>query len=210
MHDYSHPKTTLPFCHEWQRVSHWEVIISFSLEKLASSSLSSSSSIEPLSASSSSEASRKEEGDGDAVKPPMRACRHVIRLTRVFTWYNSIVSVSRQASMRSSCTMTASSVTPPLKEKGAEVDGMEGAGGVVILVHGCFSRSWASLRRTDATLMAPMTVKRRASRIETEKWKMIRVIVEGKLITSHRISINIDERENEVRRKVYRVVLNEG
>ena len=58
-----------------------------------------------------------------------------------------------------SCTMTASSVTPPLVEEEEEVDGMEGAGGVVVSVCGRFGRSWASLRQTDAALMAPMTVK---------------------------------------------------
>jgi len=57
------------------------------------------------------------------------------------------------------CAMTASSVTPPLVEEGEEVDGIEGAGGVVISVYGRFGRSWASLRRTDAVLMAPMTMK---------------------------------------------------
>ena len=31
-------KTTSPFCHEWLRVSHWEVVISSSLEELATSS----------------------------------------------------------------------------------------------------------------------------------------------------------------------------
>jgi len=41
--------------------------------------------------------------------------------------------------------MTASSVTPPFEEKGAEVEGMEGVGGVVVSVHGRFGRSWVSL-----------------------------------------------------------------
>ena len=55
--------------------------------------------------------------------------------------------------------MTALSITPPLEEEGAEVDGMEGAGGVAISVHGSFNRSWASLRQIDASLMTPMTEK---------------------------------------------------
>ena len=62
------PKTIPPFCHEWQRASHGEVVISSSPEELASSSLSSSStssSPKPLSSSSTSEAY----GDRDAVKP---------------------------------------------------------------------------------------------------------------------------------------------
>ena len=42
----------------------------------------------------------------------------------------------------------------------SEVKGMKGARGVVvILVCGCFDQSGASLCRTDAALMAPMTVK---------------------------------------------------
>ena len=65
--------------------------------------------------------------------------------------------------MRSSCAMIASSVTPPLKEEEEEEEeeeeGAEGAGGVVVLVHGCFSRSWASLRRTVTALMAHITMK---------------------------------------------------
>ena len=40
--------------------------------------------------------------------------------------------------MRSSCAMTASSVTSLLEEEEAKVDGMEGAGGVVVSVCGCF------------------------------------------------------------------------
>ena len=62
--------------------------------------------------------------------------------------------------MRSSFAMIASSVTPPLKEEEEEEEeGAEGAGGVVVLVHGCFSRSWASLRRTVTALMAHITMK---------------------------------------------------
>ena len=54
--------------------------------------------------------------------------------------------------------MMASRVTP-LAEEGAKVDGAEEAGGVTVSVHGYFGRSWASLRLTDALLMAPMMVK---------------------------------------------------
>ena len=50
----------------------------------------------------------------------------------------------------------ASRVTPPLEEEGAKVEGMVEAGGSVISVHGHFGRIWASLRRTEAALMAPM------------------------------------------------------
>ena len=63
--------------------------------------------------------------------------------------------------MCSSCAMTASSVTPPLKEEEEEEEeeGAEGAGGVAVLVHGCFSRSWASLHHIVTALMAHITVK---------------------------------------------------
>ena len=138
-------KTTLLFCHSWQMVSHWEAVIS-----------SSSSSPEPSSSSLSSKAYGDGEGDGNAMKPSIRACCHAIQLTRVFTWYNSVASVSRRASMCSSCAITASSVTPPLKE---EEEGAKGARGVAVLVRGCFGWSWASLYRTITTLMAHITVK---------------------------------------------------
>ena len=46
-------KTTPPFCHEWQRVNHWEGVISSSYSELeASSSSSSLPSVEELSADS--------------------------------------------------------------------------------------------------------------------------------------------------------------
>ena len=69
--------------------------------------------------------------------------------------------------MRSSCAMTTFSVTPPLKEEEEkeeeeeeeEEERAEGVGGVTVLIHGCFSRSWASLRRTVTALMAHITVK---------------------------------------------------
>ena len=68
--------------------------------------------------------------------------------------------------MGSSCAMTTSSVTPPLKEEEEkeeeeeeEEEGAEGAGGVTVLIHGCFNRSWASLHRTVTALMAHITVK---------------------------------------------------
>ena len=61
--------------------------------------------------------------------------------------------------MHSSCTMTTSSVTPPLEEEGAEVDGMEGARGVAVSVHSRINQSWASLCQTDTALMTLMTEK---------------------------------------------------
>ena len=36
--------------------------------------------------------------------------------------------------MRTSCAMMASRVTPPVKDEGAEVDGVEEAGGVVVSI----------------------------------------------------------------------------
>ena len=72
--------------------------------------------------------------------------------------------------MRLTYAMTTSSITPPLKEEeGVKVDGTKGAGQVAVLVYGRFSRSWTSLHRTDAALMAPMMVKRGESGIEIEK-----------------------------------------
>ena len=55
--------------------------------------------------------------------------------------------------------MTASRVTPSTEEEGADVDGVEEAGGVAISVCGHFGRSGASLHLTVAALMAHMTEK---------------------------------------------------
>ena len=129
-----YPKLLPPFCHKWQRVSHWEVVISSSPEELEASSSSAS-----LLSSSSSKASR--EGEGDSTKPLRRACRHAIWLTRAFTWYISVVSVSRKASIRWNCAMTASKVIPPTEVEGMDVDGAEEVEGVAVLVSGNFDRS---------------------------------------------------------------------
>ena len=148
-------KNDSPFL-SWMTKGHWEVVSS-SLKELTSSSSSSSSSLSLSSiASSSPEASR--EGDGEATKPPRWSYHYAIRPTWGFTWYNLVVRVSRWASMRWSCAMIALRVTPPVEEEWLEVEGMVGAGGSIILVCGHFDRSWASLRQTDITLMAPMTV----------------------------------------------------
>ena len=61
--------------------------------------------------------------------------------------------------MHSSCTMMASSITPPLEEEGAEVDGMEGAKGVAVSAHSRINQSWALLCQTDGALMTLMTEK---------------------------------------------------
>ena len=55
--------------------------------------------------------------------------------------------------------MMASRITPPPEEEGAEVEGMVKAGGSVFSVCGRFGQSWASLRQTEAALMAPIMVK---------------------------------------------------
>ena len=151
------PKTTPPFCHEWQRASHWEVVISSSLKELASLSSSASPPSESPSSFSSSDASGEEEGD--STKPPRRACHCAIWLTQVFTRYNLVVNVSRRASIHWSYAITALSITPPTEEEGVDVDGAEEAGRVAISVYGHFGRSWASLRLTDAPLMVPMIEK---------------------------------------------------
>ena len=132
------PKTTPPFRHEWQRVSHGEAVISSSPEEVAPSSSSTSSLPEPSSLSSFEAYGER---DKDAVKPPITACRHGIRPTRVFTWHNLSLRVSRRASMCISCAMMASRVTPPIEEEKAEVDGVEEVWGVTVSVRGYFGRS---------------------------------------------------------------------
>ena len=98
--------------------------------------------------------------------------------------------------MRSSCAMMVASVTPPLEEERAEVDGAEEARGVAVLVHGRFGRSWDSLRLTDrADGTYDGEVRRLGIRdrgVANDPRDSRR---KDKLITSHRISISIHERE---------------
>ena len=96
------------------RVTKGKVDISSSWGKLASSSSLASSLPEPSSLSSSEVGGDREEA---TMKPPMAACCHAIRSTRVFTWHNSSLNVSRWASIHTSCAMMASRVTPPRKIK---------------------------------------------------------------------------------------------
>ena len=114
-------KTAPPFCHEWQRV---ECQVDISSVKLASPSSSEASSSSSSSASESKATGWGGEGVGSSVKPPIVACHRAIRLTRMFTWYNSVESVSRRASMRCNCTTTSPKDTSP-KEEGVDVDGVD-------------------------------------------------------------------------------------
>ena len=141
-------KTIHPFCHEWQRVECQVDISSIELASPSSSSEASSSS--PSSSSSSSESEATGGGGekvGSGANPPMDACRHAIRPTRTFTWYNSVESVSRRVSMRCSCVITSPKDTSPEKEE-ADADGAEREEGVAEFDRR--DRNWASLRLTVA------------------------------------------------------------
>ena len=61
--------------------------------------------------------------------------------------------------MRISYAMMALSVTPPIEDEGAEVDGAVEAGGAIISIWGCPDQSCAMLRQTVAVSMAHMNVK---------------------------------------------------
>ena len=62
--------------------------------------------------------------------------------------------------------MMASRVTPTAEEEGAKVEGAKEEGGTAeaaessVSTSGHFGQSWASLRRTELELMAPMVVKK--------------------------------------------------
>ena len=61
--------------------------------------------------------------------------------------------------MRISYAMMALSVTPPIEDEGAEVDGAVEAGGAAIAIQGCLDRSCVVLLLTIAASMAHMNVK---------------------------------------------------
>ena len=81
-------KITPPFCHEWQRVHHWEVVISTSLEELEPSTPSTSSPLE--------EDSSVGLGEGEGAKSPRRDWRRVVRPILVFIWHISSDRRSRR------------------------------------------------------------------------------------------------------------------
>ena len=60
--------------------------------------------------------------------------------------------------MHTSCAMMAS-VTPPIEDEEAKVDGAVEARGVIVSVRGCLSLSCVLLRQTVAASMALITVK---------------------------------------------------
>ena len=72
--------------------------------------------------------------------------------------------------------MTASKVTPPAEEKGVEVDGAEGVGGVADL--DCLEQNYALLRLMVAASIAPIMWKWSNKGKQTEKWHKILVIAE--------------------------------
>ena len=82
--------------------------------------------------------------------------------------------------------MMAFKVTPPLVEvEGAEEDGgIAKVAGSVGFIRGHFGRSWASLYRTEPTLVVPMVVKKGEEGMGINKCLRIHVIVEGKMSLS--------------------------
>ena len=78
--------------------------------------------------------------------------------------------------------MIASSVTPPTKEKGAEVDRAEGLGGAADPDR--LERSYASLYLTIVASMTHITWKWLEMKKGTEKLRKILVIAEGKMSLS--------------------------
>ena len=143
-------KTTPPFCHEWQRVDCQVDISLVELASLSSSVITITIVIIILSIRIRSHwvtwwRSRLR-------CKAVVACRRAIWPTWTFTWYNTIESVPRRASMCCSCAMTSSKDTSP-KEEGADADrvnrdGAEREEGADESV--CRDRNWAPLRLTVA------------------------------------------------------------
>ena len=152
------------------------------------------------------------EGVASRAKPPMVAGHRAIQPTWMFTWYNSVESVSRRASMRCSCAMTSSSVTLPIAEEGVDVvgakwDGAEWEGEATEF--DCLDRNCASLRFTVAVSMVHMKMKWLDKGKRTEKWHKILMIAKGKISLSRDVEskwISIIDR-NEMRREIYSKML---
>ena len=78
--------------------------------------------------------------------------------------------------------MIASRVTPPVEEKGVEVDGAEGVGRFADL--DCLEQNYALLRLTVAAFIAPIMWKWSDMGKGIEKWHKILLIAEGKMSLS--------------------------
>ena len=78
--------------------------------------------------------------------------------------------------------MITSRVTPPVEEERAEVDGVDGVGGVADPNH--LERSCVSLRLMVAASMVHITWKWSEMGKGTEKWRKILMIAEGKMSLS--------------------------
>ena len=106
----------------------------------------------------------------------------------------------------------ASRVTPPTEEEGAEVDGVEEAGGVAVSICGRFGWSWASLHLTIAASNG--IHDREVWRLKVGDRHMAKNPRDSKreneLIMGRRILIDIYKGEYEVRGKVYSKPLKEG
>ena len=86
--------------------------------------------------------------------------------------------------MHCSCAMMSPSITSPITEEGADVDGAERNGAEWeggLAASDCLDRNYTSLRFTIVTSMAHMKVKWSDKGKGTEKWRKILVIVEGKM-----------------------------
>ena len=75
--------------------------------------------------------------------------------------------------------MMSPSVTSPIAEEGADVDGAEREGGLV--ASDCLDRNYTSLRFTIAASMEHMKVKWPDKGKRIEKWRKIHVIAEGNM-----------------------------
>ena len=172
-------KTTLPFCHEWQRVR----VSSRHLIGRASISIIIIRNIIVITIIIIFILRIRSQGRrwwrvASGANSPMVAYRLAMRPTRTFTWYNSVESVSRQVSMPWSCTMMSPKDMSLIEEEGANVgwakrDGVRWEGGVESY---CCDLNCTSLRFTVAASMAHMKVKGLDAGERMEKWRKILVI----------------------------------
>ena len=103
--------------------------------------------------------------------------------TRTFTWYNSVESVSRRASMCWNYAMMSPSDTSLVEEERVDVDwaNRDGAGRVGATESICCDLNCVSLRFTLAVSMAQIWVKWSDTGKWMKKWCNILVKVEGKM-----------------------------
>ena len=168
MYDYSHIKTTSPFCHEWQRISTSSrhlIIIGWASTTILISTT-------------------------EALITLILGGWWRGRRSNSETTYDSLSSCDTTNTGVHLTQLITKSVKVSIHVHKLCHDGVVEAGGVAVSIQGYFDLSYASLHLMVAASMALITGKWCDSGNETEKWQRSRVIAKRKMSLS-RVTVSL-------------------